>query len=171
MGCIGGIGLFICNTSIEVTNNEDFEFTKEGIDSFVSKFHLFGLVILFEGMLRILTAVLVDEQGNQRFRFLAPIYFISIVPVFYMGWFAMGFTLDEAREWGYLFPDPSCSDPTIECGSLSFHDKVFDGHVMDVFKIIDFRLINWTAVSKSFGTLVALCSFSLIHVSTSILFV
>ena len=117
-------------------------------------------------MLRILTAVLVDEQGNQRFRFLAPIYFISIVPVFYMGWFAMGFTLDEAREWGYLFPDPSCSDPTIECGSLSFHDKVFDGHVMDVFKIIDFRLINWTAVSKSFGTLVALCSFSLIHVST-----
>ena len=165
VGCIGGIGVFVATSSIEVTNNQDFSFDMDGIRGFIDNIHLFSLVIGFEVILRILSAVLVDKDGNQKFRFLAPIYFCSIVPIFYLGLYLLGFTTDQAREWGYLFPDPSCTgDNAADCGSISFHEKVFNGHVLDIFRILDFRLINWTAVSKSMGTVLALCSFSMIHV-------
>jgi len=168
VGCIGGIGAFIIVTAIEVTNNQDFSFDMDGIISLVENFHLFGLVVLFEVTLRVLSAVLVDQNGNPSFRFLAPIFFCSIVPVFYLGLFILGISSNQAREWGYLFPDPSCPIPNAECKSVSFHDKVYNGHVLDVFKVIDFRVISWTAVAKSTGTLLALCSFSLIHVPINI---
>ena len=165
LGCIGGIGVFVIVSSIEITNNQIFSFDMDGLRTFLENIHHFSLVILFEVVLRILSTTLVDSDGNQKYRFLAPIFFCSIVPIFYIGLFAMGFTTEQARQWGYLFPDPSCNSEDLGgCCSLSFHQKVFNGHVLDIFRVLDFHLIRWTTVGKSLGTMAALCSFSLIHV-------
>jgi sulfate permease, SulP family len=179
VGCIGGIGIFIAITSVSVTNNVDFTFDADGLRSFVDNIHLFGIVLVFETVLRILMSVLRDSKGRPTFALLAPVYFCSIVPVFYLGMYLLGVDMDTAREAGYFFPSPiqaaaNChvdelGGPGVCQGSPSgFPGSVFDGHVLDMFRIIDVRRIAWTTVIKSFGTVVAMTSFSLIHVPINI---
>lgn len=166
VGCIGGIGVYIALTSIEVTNNKDFTFDMEGVRGFVANIHLYGVVIMFEITLRFLLWVTRDETGHPKFRLLAPMFFCSIVPIFYIGIYLLGISVDEAREMGYMFPDRSSHCET--CAAPSFHDKVFDGHILDIFRIMDIRLVNWDVVWNSLGVLLSLTSFSLIHVPINI---
>lgn len=169
VGCIGGIGVYIAMTSIEVTNNKSFTFTTDGLRKFVSDFHLYGVVIFFELLLRLLLWLTRDATGHPKFRLLAPLFFCSIVPIFYLGISAFGLSIDEARQLGYMFPDRTANcDVGAACSTPSFHDKVFDGHVLDMFWVIDFRLISWEAVWNSLGVLLSLVSFSLIHVPINI---
>jgi MFS superfamily sulfate permease-like transporter len=67
---------------------------------------------------------------------------------------------------GYLLPDSAAGACATgqEWTEPSFMESVSDGHVLGMFKIIDIRLISWTAVVKSIGTLVAMTAFSLIQV-------
>lgn len=163
---VGGIGVYIALTSIEVTNNKDFTFSVGGVREFIQDFHLYGIVICFEACLRFLMWATRDETGHPKFRLLAPIFFCSIVPVFYIGIYFLGISVEEAREMGYLFPDRTthCSTDTAHCVAPTFHEKVFDGHVFDIFRIFHFTMINWEAVWDSIGVILSLVSFSLIHV-------
>jgi len=169
VGCIGGIGVYIALTSIEVTNNKDFTLSMEGLREFFGDFHLYGVVIFFELLLRLLLWLTQDATGHPKFRLLAPLFFCSIVPIFYIGIYVSGLSIDEARQMGYMFPDrASHCDTLATCAAPSFHDKVFDGHVLDIFRMIDFRLIDWVAVWNSTGVLLSLVCFSLIHVPINI---
>lgn len=171
VGCIGGIGVFVALTSIEVTNNKDFTFDVDGIREFTSDFHLYGVVILFEATLRVLMWITRDETGHPKFRLLAPIFFCSIVPLFYIGIYLFGISIEEANDMGYMFPGKSSfcdASSGTTCATPTFHERVFDGHILDILRIMDIRLVNWEVVWNSLGVVLSLTSFSLIHVPINI---
>ena len=171
VGCIGGIGIFICVTAVSVTNNEDMTFDMQGLQSFLNNLHLFGIVIGLELFLRLLMWLLQDKKGKPRFPLLAPVYFCLIVPTFYLALSAIGIDVATAKEIGLFFPSPAdnnCIATDKDCAGSSFLDSVFDGHVLDVFRVLDLRLIAWSTVLRSLGTIAAMASFSLIHVPINI---
>lgn len=170
VGFIGGIGIFIIFTSISVTNNVDFSLTSAGIQNFIENIHLFGIVIVLEIVLRIVMMICNDKNGQPKFPLLAPVYFCLIVPFFYLAIYVLGIDIHVAEETGYFFPSPASNESTcesipssVDCAPLSSWDMIFDGHVLDIFKILDFQRISWAAVVKSLGTVISMASFSLIH--------
>lgn len=75
VGCIGGIGIYIAKTGMEITTDAVFSLTSIGA-------HWDGLLLVafFETMLRVL-----ERVTKSRYALLSPIYFCSITPVFYGG--------------------------------------------------------------------------------------
>ena len=169
VGCIGGIGIFIAKTGLEVTANSSFSLDVNGWTTFLQKFHLLALVFGFEAGLRLLTHWTKDGAGKSKFPLLSPIYFCMITPVFYssfgvLRWY-WGMTLDEE----YFFP------PLAKCGESDYGNcdhgaasSFWDDSVWDVFHAIDPTTISWAAVVRSIPTMIALIMFSLIHVPINI---
>ena len=169
VGCIGGIGIFIAKTGLEVTANSSFSLDVNGWTTFSQKFHLLALVFGFEAGLRLLTRWTKDGAGKSKFPLLSPIYFCMITPVFYcsfgvLRWY-WGMTLDEE----YFFP------PLAKCGESDSGNcgrgaasSFWDDSVWDVFHAIDPTTISWAAVVRSIPTMIALIMFSLIHVPINI---
>ncbi|KAL7478904.1 hypothetical protein ACHAW6_004659 [Cyclotella cf. meneghiniana] len=152
VGCIGGIGAFICITSLEVSTNTTFQFTIDGAkNGLVDHFYLLAPVLAFEVTLRILISV-----THHRYPLLAPIYYCSITPIFYLILWSVDFDFGASENSGFFFP------PLASSGS------VFSEELFGIFRIIDLRTISWTAVFKSFPTVVSLTAFSLIHVPINI---
>ena len=170
VGFIGGIGVFIAISATGVMTGEDFEFTADGVRHLAANFGDFAPALAFEIALRILMAVLKDENGKPKFGLLAPVFFISIVPMFYIALYLLGISMEEATDAGYFFPAAS-PEPT-EVGGVvsdpSFLDGIFDGHILDTFRAVDFRTISWTAVVKSLGTVFGMSCFSVINVPINI---
>jgi len=161
VGCIGGIGIFIAKTGLEVTANESFSLNTD----FLQKFHLLVVVFVFEAGLRLISHWTRDESGKSRYPLLSPIYFCLITPIFYLGALcikASGNSLDEE----YFFPPlaAECSGDGCDSGASSFWGE----SVWDIFHIVDFSTISWEAVVKSIPTMIALVMFSLIHVPINI---
>ena len=159
VGCIGGIGVFIAVTAMEVTLNETFTFSIDGFRTLYNHFDRFGLVLAFEVVLRILDYLTHDKQGRPRFSLLAPIYFCLITPLFYIGLKVCGISLAEADKAGYLFPTLGDGDDT---------KGIFNMDVLAIFRVVNMSTISWAAVAKSIPTMVALAAFSLIHVPINI---
>ena len=86
-GFIGGIGVFITISSIGVLTGEELRWTPEGLRQVVDDFEQLVPTLCFEIVLRVLMVVLTDKSGKPLFGLLAPFYFLSIVPVFYIGLF------------------------------------------------------------------------------------
>lgn len=155
--CRGGIGVFIAKTGLEVTANVSFSFDVKGATAFVSKFHLLLVVIGFEAALRLIIRWTRDEHGKPKYPLLSPIYFMMITPIFYLGHLMLsGPNFDEQ----YFFP--AISQDEDEPSSL------FGQDFLEIFRIVDFSTISWTAVAKSIPTMIALVMFSLIHVPINI---
>jgi len=168
-GFIGGIGVFIAASSSGVMIGEDFTFDISGVTTLATHFNEYAPVLIFEVVLRILMAVCVDRKtGEPKFTLLAPIYFISIIPMYYAALYALGISLETATAAGYFFPGAAASVAGSDGNSPSFFDMVFDGHVMDLFRIVDFHTISWTAVTKSVGTIVGVSCFSVVNVPINI---
>ncbi|KAI2512839.1 Sulfate permease family [Fragilaria crotonensis] len=159
VGCIGGIGVFIVVTAMEVTLNASFTFSIDGFRTVYDHFNRLGVVLAFEVVLRILDYLTHDEQGRPRFPLLAPIYFCLITPLFYIGLKVCGISLEDADKAGYLFP--SLADGDADTG-------IFNMDVLAIFRVVDVTTISWTAVVQSIPTMVALAAFSLIHVPINI---
>jgi len=161
VGCIGGIGVFITISAIEVTNNVSFSFDLDGIKGIIDNMNLFGVVLLFEGTLRVLMWI-----TKSRVPLLAPIFFCSIPFVFYGALWLLQVDLDMAKDAGYFFP--ASSDDGEDITNQSIWSRAFSVHTIDLLRLVDFRTISWKAVGDSFGTMVALAAFSLIHVPINI---
>lgn len=160
VGCIGGIGIFIAKTGLEVTANTSFSFFDiTGFEMIMQKFHLLVLVFGFEAGLRLITYWTKDESGHSRYPLLSPIYFCLITPMFYGCMWILGKSFDDE----YFFPslnDGNDSDDTFT--------RIFSPGVWNIFHIIDFTTISWDAVIRSIPTMLALVMFSLIHVPINI---
>jgi len=156
VGCIGGIGIFIAKTGMEVNANSSFPAFLE-----TDKLHLLLIVFAFEAGLRLLTYMTKDGTGQSRYPLLSPIYFILITPLFYGFMYILGNDFDDQ----YFFPAivECIDDGTGSCDTVT-------SAVFDIFHIIDFSTISWEAVLKSIPTMLALVLFSLIHV-VSLVFV
>jgi len=155
VGAIGGIGVFIAKTGIEVTMDEAF-----GIRSLVRHVNVLRAVVFFEVVLRILQRVTRDAGGKPKYPLLSPIYFCMITPVFYFGLWIFGGRVDEAQDAGYFFP------PLDAGGETS--SSVFGGDLLDIWRVVDFGTVSWSAMWDSIPTLIALTLFSLIHVPINI---
>lgn len=148
VGCIGGIGVFIITTALEVSTNATFHFTMEGIENCIIKhFHLLLPVIMFELLLRLLM-----YATMQKYPLLTPIYYCLITPAFYL----MLWGFDVGYD-GYFFPPLASSS-----GSVVSQD------LLDMFKVIDMTTISYRAVVRSLPTILSLTAFSLIHVPINI---
>lgn len=167
MGFIGGIGVFIAIASTGIMTGQEFKFTNEGVANFAANFGKFAPALYFEIGLRILMFVLKDKDGKPLFDLLAPIYFISIVPMFYIALKVLGISMEKATEEGYFFPAASSSESE-EGVEPSVWQDIFDGHILDMFRIINFRTVSSTAVAKSLGTVVGVSCFSVINVPINI---
>ena len=130
---------------MEVSTNTTFHFTTEGIKNcIIDHFHLLVPVLVFEALLRILIRV-----TQHRYPLLAPIYYCSITPVFYLVMWARDIDFDTVEKAGYFFP------PIKSSGSI------LNKEMFDIFHVINLTTISWTAVMKSFPTMVSLTAFSL----------
>lgn len=161
VGCIGGIGVFIAKTGLEVTANASFSLSTD----FLQKFHLLVVVFAFEAGLRLVSHWTRDSSGKSRYPLLSPIYFCLITPVFYIVALcvqASGNSLDEE----YFFPPLSAECRGDDCGTGT--SSFLNENVWDIFHIVDFSMISWEAVVKCIPTMIALVMFSLIHVPINI---
>jgi sulfate permease, SulP family len=153
VGCIGGIGVFIVRTSIEVTTNTTFTLNIDGIVCLVRNFQLLWIIVVFDASLRMLTCLNEYKDGKPKYQLLSPIFYILITPIFYFGLLFAGTSMDQARDMGYFFPAADSSDS-------ANNDRCYlDPHLWDIFHVIDFRTISWTAVMESTGTMIALAAF------------
>jgi sulfate permease, SulP family len=157
VGCIGGIGVFIIVTAMEVTLNSPFTISKEGFWILYNRWNLFKIVLMYEVVLRVLDFVAHDKKGRHRFPLLSPLYFCHITPSFYLGLVIFKTSLTDAVDAGFFFPSLSTSQSDANPMEL-----------LEIFQIINFRTISWAAVIKSLPTMVALAAFSLIHVPINI---
>jgi SulP family sulfate permease len=158
LGCIGGIGLFIAKTGIEVTIAEGFSIEAAG-----EKWILLSMVIIFEVILRMLQKATEDKEGKSKYTLLAPIYFCLITPIFYLILATLQVSIQDAEDAGFFFPSLDSDDS--ESSSI---DRMGHVHFWDMFTIIEFSTVSWTAIYHCIPTLVALTMFSLIHVPINI---
>lgn len=161
VGCIGGIGIFIAKTGIEVTIDAVF-----GWNSVTNNLDLLAPVLFLEILLRVLERLTLDADGKPRFSLLSPIYFCMITPMFYATLWAVGVDLQYAEETGYFFP--SLLDDCEDADSCSMLDSIFNKDVFDMWRFIDLSVVSWPAIVDAIPTLVALTLFSLIHVPINI---
>ncbi len=159
VGCIGGIGVFIAKTGLEVTANASFGTV------FLEKMPLLLVVFGFEAGLRLLNHLTKDSTGTSRYPLLSPIYFCLITPVFYLGIWACDISVETAFSEGYFFPplDDSTGDDSV----ASFLSSLLSASTFDIFRVVDFSTISRAAVMESIPTLVALVLFSLVSVCIS----
>ncbi len=152
VGCIGGIGVFISITAIEVSTNTTFSFTLQGLnDSLVSPLNLLLPVLAFEIVLR-----LIVHATKGQYSLLPPVFYCAITPVFYLSLYVFGVDMDVAEDAGYFFP------PIKSTGSA------ISWSLLDIFTEIHISKISWKAVFKSIPTMLSLTAFSLIHVPINI---
>ena len=161
MGCIGGIGLFLARTAMEVTMDHVFDW----VVLFGEKLHLVSVVFGFEVLLRILQRLSLDEAGESRYPLLSPVYFCLITPVFYGTLWITGIGIDSATDMGFFFPP---LDNGLDNGSPSQDESSLWSDVLDLWTVLDLRDISWAAIWDSIPTMVALTLFSLIHVPINI---
>jgi SulP family sulfate permease len=162
VGCIGGIGIFIAKTGIEVTIDAVF-----GVTSLAENLNLLAPVLAFELLLRFLERATLDANGRPSFSLLSPIFFCLITPVFYAVVGLFHVDLKYVNDAGYLFPSllDDCDGAT--CSS-NWLDSIFSENLFDMWTIIDFSKVSLPAIADSIPTLVALTLFSLIHVPINI---
>lgn len=153
IGCIGGIGVFLAKTGLEVTMANVFS-VKNIVESWV----VVWVVFAFEIVLRVLDRVLRDDK-QPMYSLLAPIYFCMITPVFYLGLKIAGISINRANDMGFFFPPLDDSSSSSDGGISSMW---FDSHTWDMWTVIDIPTVSWPAVRDSLPTLLALSLFSLV---------
>ena len=159
MGCIGGIGVFLSRTALEVTMDRAFAWAI----LVGEKSLLIGVVFGFETLLRVLEHIANDpETGESRYSLLAPIYFCMITPVFYAILWAAGVSLDSASQMGFFSPKVVAEDNANDDVSSSTNA------IWALWSVINFRTVSLVAIWDAIPTIVALSLFSLIHVPINI---
>jgi SulP family sulfate permease len=159
IGCIGGIGIFIAKTGIEVTIADTFS-----ISNIIANWNLIWVVFAMEITLRILEKFTKDAQGKPKYTLLSPIYFCMITPIFYLGLQVVGVSVSRAEDAGYFFPQLDDDDGSSgSSGSIFLYE-----HLWDMWTVINLPTVSWAAVWDSLPTLLALTLFSLIHVPINI---
>jgi Sulfate permease family len=162
VGCIGGIGVFLIVTAMEVTSDTTFTFDMDGVKGLLSHWDLMSVVVGFETILRYLQHATKDKYGNAKFPMLSPIYYCMITPLFYGGLYIFGVSTQEASDRGFFFP--AVQDDNAPLPTSVWHDP----HLWDMFTFVDVTTLSWTAIFQSAGTMLALAAFSLIHVPINI---
>jgi sulfate permease, SulP family len=165
IGCIGGIGVFMIITSMEVTNDASLSLNQDGIQTMKDHWHLWSVVVGLEAFLRLLMWATQDKKGRPKFQLLSPLFYCLITPGFYLALNVFGVSKETASDMGYFFPAAAQSEPAMGGASVNW---LADDHLWDIFQIVDLESVSWRAVFHSTSTIIALAAFSLIHVPINI---
>jgi SulP family sulfate permease len=96
IGCIGGIGIFIFVTGLEVSTDASLSLATVGQYFSHEKVYLWLVPIALELLLRLILHL-------RPMPLLPPFYFVSIPPLFYLVLFLFGVPLQAAHDFGWFF--------------------------------------------------------------------
>eukprot|EP00930_Biecheleria_cincta_P058101 TRINITY_DN43950_c0_g1_i1.p1 TRINITY_DN43950_c0_g1~~TRINITY_DN43950_c0_g1_i1.p1 ORF type:complete len:821 (+),score=101.91 TRINITY_DN43950_c0_g1_i1:79-2541(+) len=140
IGCIGGIGVFVTQTGFEVSTGDSWAWDADSALKW-SQDPLLKLWLVSVILVVILNILLYFV----RFSLMPPIYFIGIIPAFYVATFLSGTALDNAREGGWLFARPPETD------------------FLALWSYYDMKLVRWDVILSTMPTMLALTCFGLMH--------
>lgn len=149
VGCIGGVGYFLVITGIEVSSR-----LEGGIEyNWPTLAYLLQPLPFIQWTIPLLlAAVLVAIQKFNHSPLIVPMYFIGVFVCFHMVVMLMsGWDLQLARDYGWVFPAQSSSEPWF----------AFYSHY-------DFRLCDWWLVLNQLPTMLALTFFGVLHVPINV---
>ncbi|KAJ3254399.1 hypothetical protein HK103_007193 [Boothiomyces macroporosus] len=154
VGCIGGIGLFLILTGIEVTAHVppviNFEYFVEIFK--LSNFTLWGSRFTQTDYSFAAALVLKLLQHFVEHPMLVPVFYAVIPLLFYIVVFSIGMPLDELRKLGWLFNFESANDAPF---------YIF-------WTFFDFKQVKWSAVVATIPTQLALTFFGILHVPINV---
>ncbi|KAF2461111.1 sulfate transporter family-domain-containing protein [Lineolata rhizophorae] len=148
-GCIGGVGLFLILTGIEVSAQleGDFEFSKETFQE------LFQGETIAQWIIPIALAVLlIVIRARWHSTFVLPAYIIAVIAIFYI--IFMGIVhrdMTALRETTWVFQKPETGVP-----------------FYNFYSYYRFDLVGWGAIAKTLPTMFALSFFGIIHVPINV---
>lgn len=144
IGCIGGIGIFIFMTGLEVSTNLPLTLTTLTQAYFTSyTFFLWMTPLMLDGLLRLIVYLFTLPL-------LPPFFFVSIPPLFYLTLVVTRIPLATAHTLGWFF------------------EKSPPAAFYQMWTLFDYSVVNWYAIWDSLPTMVALCIFSLMHAPINI---
>lgn len=149
VGCIGGVGIFLVLTGVEVSSRLDggFEFSREVFERLATG----ASVAQWLPPLVLAVTLLVIKRFYDR-PWLVPAYYISITAIFYIVTLAVpSISMGGLRTDGWVFEAPDAT--------VSFYN--FYGYYQ-------FHLVDWQAVWKTVPTQFALTFFGILHVPINI---
>ncbi len=157
IGCIGGIGVFLAKTGVEVTIANVFSVT-----NIIERWTVLWVAVAFEIVLRGLEKVLRDENGQPLYSLLSPIYFCMITPMFYFGLKIARLEISQADDMGFFFP-PLDNESSAAAAGIGGSSVWYENHIWDMWTVIDIPTVSWAAIRDSLPTLLALSLFSLVR--------
>ncbi|OUM60580.1 hypothetical protein PIROE2DRAFT_63055 [Piromyces sp. E2] len=151
IGCIGGIGLFLVQTGIEIITGYSFDLTFDYVKN------IFTTPTLPIWLLSMALALCLSIAHTKiSHPLLTPSFFLILPVVFYIIVFIGGFDLNRLREQGWLFNLIS-DDSSKE--SVPFYT---------FWTYFDFKKTQWSVLPYTFGTIFALVFFGILHVPINV---
>ncbi|KAJ1921736.1 hypothetical protein H4219_000469 [Mycoemilia scoparia] len=146
VGCIGGVGYFLFQTGLEVSSRIPISFT---LDTLVKLFEpdtfaLWGSSLMVAIVLRSLNAQIPHPL-------FVPIFFISVLVLFYFVTWCLGISLNTLRATGWVFELPDTNVPF-------YH----------FYTLFDLSATNWNAILKTVPTMFGLAFFGILHVPINV---
>lgn len=148
-GCIGGVGIFLFVTGIEVSARLDgnLEPSKEVLQ----KLFATDTLPLWLPPLGLAIALMMIRRYKDP-SWLVPAYYIGITAIFYIVVTAVpALTMEGLRDGGWVFPAPAAGVP-----------------FYNFYSYYKFNLVNWKAVSLTVPTQFALTFFGILHVPINV---
>jgi len=148
-GCIGGVGIFLFLTGIEVSARLDgnLEFSMATLEKLFSA----DTVVLWIPPLVLAITLLVIKQYYDR-PWLVPAFYIAITTMFYIVTSAVpSVSMDGLRNSGWVFEAPAAGVP-----------------FYNFYSYYKFALVDWGAIWKTVPSQLALTFFGILHVPINV---
>ncbi|KAI8927111.1 sulfate transporter family-domain-containing protein [Entophlyctis helioformis] len=147
VGCIGGIGLFLLFTGIEVT---------AGVKPGMALTYLWDIfqpsALKLWGSSLAVALVLKTIQRHISHPLLVPVFYATVPAIFYAIVLPLGLSIDSLRQYGWLFDLPASADTPF----------------WTFWTYIDMGVVNWSAVAATIPTQMALSFFGILHVPINV---
>jgi len=151
IGCIGGIGLFLVQTGIEIITGYTFELTLDYVKN------IFTTSTLPIWLLSMALALFLSIAHTKiHHPLLTPTFFIALPIVFYIVVFIGGLDLNSLRDQGWLFNLISDNGNNESVPFYTF------------WTYFNFKKVQWSVLPYTFGTIFALVFFGILHVPINV---
>jgi sulfate permease, SulP family len=164
-GCIGGVGIFLILTGVEVGSRLEGSFEFDGKTfSHIGDPHALLLWIIP----LILAVVLLVIRHYYQHPAILPAFFIAVGAIFYIVIAATRLDLDVVRDSGWIFKKVESGVPFYNF--YTYYGKKLHPLASETLQLTasDFNIVNWEAIGKTVPTMFALSFFGVIHVPINI---
>jgi SulP family sulfate permease len=147
VGCIGGVGYFLLETAIEVTAHVKLSLQWEVLVA------LFSAPVFYHWATCLSLAILLRylDHRVKHHPLFVPAFFIIVPAVFYTVVYAVGTSLEELRQLGWIFAMPPSDVP-----------------FYDFYTKFDLYATSWSTLPKTIPAILALVFFGVLHVPINI---